>query len=171
MKLKSLCILATSCFALATPLSAQDYDLWKNVSDWKIFLNEATNGCFMELGTDDDFVVHIGTTEEMFKGTESDRTYFLGLFAPVESGFAEAQTEEVTFKTGPDAFVGEAYSMQRGDHHGWSIQVNNSKLLDDLHNRRALEVTSASGGTVMIDLDEMKTGEAFDQLTECQIQH
>lgn len=170
MKLKQLAAASVATMMLAAPLAAQPFNLWLEVNEWKIFVNEATNGCFMEHGTPDDYVFHIGTTEEMF-GPEFDRSYFLGFYAPINSGFAGIQTEEVKFTTGPDAFVGQAYSYQRENHHGWWVEINNENLIDDLRTRRELKVTSASGGEAVVDLAELRIDEAFEQLIECQNMH
>lgn len=159
-----------SLLLVALPVSAQPYNKWKEVNDWNIFVNEATNGCFMEYGTEDNYVFHIGTTDEMFGRDESERNYFLGFYAPVDSGFAGVQEEEVTFRTGPDAFAGSAYSYQRENHHGWWVRINNPKLVDDLRDRRELTVRSSSGGEKTIDLLELKIDEAFAEMKECQLQ-
>jgi len=153
----------------AAPLSAQPYNLWKEVNDWKIFVNEATNGCFMERGTPDDHVLHIGTTDEDF-GSESDRKFFLGFYAPINSGFAGTQEDEVTFTSGPDAFVGEAASFQRENHHGWWIKTDNDTLMDDLRTRGELTVRSASGGEAIINLFELRIEDAFEEMVQCQLQ-
>lgn len=170
MKSKAIFAGIGAVMLTASPISAQPYDMWKEVNDWKIFVNEATNGCFMERGTPDDYVFHIGTTDEMFSGAEFDRNYFMGFYAPVDSGFAGVQEEEVTFTSGPDAFVGKAASYQRENHHGWWIEANNDTLMDDLRTRGELTVRSASGGEAIIDLFELRINDAFEEMVECQLQ-
>lgn len=171
MTSKALFVALAAAVTVATPLSAQPFNLWKEVNEWKIFVNEATDGCFMEYGTPDNYVFHIGTTDEMFGRDESERKYFLGFYAPINSGFAGIQTEEVKFTTGPDAFVGDAYSYQRENHHGWWVEVDNDNLIDDLRSRGELRITSASGGAVAINLFELRIDEAFEEMKECQLQN
>jgi hypothetical protein len=148
---------------------AQPFQTWKEVNNWNIIFNEATDGCFMEHLTPEGFVLHIGTTAALFGRGDDDRQYFVGFYAPTDSGFASSGEDEVTFVTGPDAFVGVAHEITKEGYHGWWTETNNDNLVDDLRDRRQMTVTSGSGGEAIINLIELGIDGAFAEMQECQL--
>ena len=154
---------------LATGATAQPFDRWTEVNNWNIIINEATKGCFMEHQTPEGYVLHIGTTDAMFGRDSSERNYFLGFYAPVDSGFAESNDTSVSFESGPDRFVGTAHEITREGYHGWSVDTNNDNLVDDLNNRNTMTVKAEGGGEALINLFELGIAEAFAEMQECQL--
>jgi hypothetical protein len=161
---------ASTIIALAAAAAAaQPFQSWKEVNDWNIVFNEATEGCFMEHVTPEGFVLHIGTTAALFGRGSDDRQYFVGFYAPTDSGFASSQEDGVTFVSGPDAFTGTAHEITKDGYHGWWTETNNDNLVDDLRDRRQMTVTSSSGGEAIINLIELGIDEAFAEMQECQL--
>lgn len=166
--LKTISAVSVFCFA-AGQLLAQPLDSWKEVNDWNIVFNEATSGCFMEHVTPEGFVLHIGTNDAMFSGAEDERAYFVGFYAPVDSGFSSSQESNIEITSGPDAFAGTAHEIVRDGYHGWVANTNNDKLVDDLRDRKTMVVKAEGGGEALINLFELGIDEAFTEMVECQL--
>ena len=167
-KLKYLKATAAA-ICIASPLVAQPFEPWREVNEWNIIFNEATSGCFMEHETPEGFVLHIGTTDDMWSGAADDRAYFVGFYAPEDGGFAPTQDVDIEIASGPDSFVGTAHELPRDGYHGWWSYTNNDNLIDDLLTRKTMTVSAEDGGTAFINLFQLGIDDAFAQLVECQL--
>ena len=157
--------LATLVTGAAT---AQSIEPRGQAGGWRVFLNEATMGCFIQRETAQGIFLQIGTEKQLVDMSPDDPIGFLSVWLPGPAP-ANANPEElIVMDIGPNTYVGSAIAGERQDFHGATVFAQGSTLGFDLRNRRSMSILSTSGARVEIQLNASNISEALDALIECQ---
>ena len=166
--MKKILTVAVMALGLAGPASAQDIMQKGSAGGWNVFLNSATNGCFIQRETDQGIFMQIGTEAKMVEMTPDDPIGFLSLWIPGEAPANANPSELVIVEIGPNTYLGAAASGTREGFHGATVLAQGSELGFDLRNRRDMKITSTSGTVVEVRLNASDISTALDALADCQ---
>lgn len=155
----------TLCAALALPslAAAQPFTSYGEAEGWNIFVNGATNGCFMEQ-QQGDLVVQMGTQG----GADFA---FVAVYAMEELGIVQGDPIEVSFFIDGEEFAGTASGVQRstsdgGVIEGATIKANNPNFGDAIANKQTMTIMGQSGNSTDIDLSGTRA--AIEATRACQ---
>ena len=167
--MKRLILLATcAAVTLVGAASAQTIQPRGNAGGWGVFLNEATNGCFIQRETAEGIFLQIGTEAALVELTPDDPIGFLSIWIPGAAPENANPAELVVMEIGPNTYFGASASGTRQGYHGATVIAQGSELGFDLRNRRNMTVISSSGARVDIRLNASNISEALDALGACQ---
>ena len=159
---------AVAATTFAASVGAQPFTAKGSAGGWNVFLNEATNGCFIERQTAQDIVMQMGTEAALVEADPDDPLGFMSIWIPGDAP-ADANPEElVIVEIGPNKYVGVAAQGTREGFHGATVLASGSELGFDLRNRRSMKIFSTSGSEVDIQLNASNIGDALDALVACQ---
>lgn len=158
-----------ACVALsATLATAQPYDFKSTVGPWNVFVNEATQGCFMEHESDQGIVMQIGTEAAMLGTGPNDSFGFVAIYVPGERPVDVNPEEVVVIKIGPNTYAGVASTVDRDGYHGGVVISRDQTLEFDLKERLSMDIVTSSGATVAVNLAALKIEPALDAVVACQ---
>lgn len=167
-KLSILTVTAASIALMGTVASAQPFQFKSSQSGWNIFVNEATQGCFMERESAQGIVMQVGTEAAMV-GTGLDDTFgFLAIYVPGERPVDVNPTEVVVINIGQNTYFGTAATVTRDGYYGGVVISKDPTLEYDLRERLKMEILSSSGTQVIVNLAALKIGEALGAVRDCQ---
>ncbi|MEP1352556.1 MAG: hypothetical protein ABJX32_18695 [Tateyamaria sp.] len=167
-KTRVLSVFAAIVTASTTLVTAQPYDFKSTEGTWNIFVNEATQGCFMEHQSDKGIVMQIGTEAAMLGTGPNDSFGFVAIYVPGERPVDVNPEEVVVVKIGPNTYAGVASTVDRDGYHGGVIVSRDQTLEFDLKERRSMEIISSSGTTVTVNLAALKIEPGLDAVIACQ---
>ena len=167
-KAKVLSVLAASIAVPATLVTAQPYDFKSTEGSWNVFVNEATQGCFMEHESDQGIVMQIGTEAAMVGTGPNDSFGFVAIYIPGERPADVNPEETVVVNIGPNTYAGVASTVERDGYYGGVIVSRDQTLEYDLRERLSMEIASSSGTTVTVNLAALKIGPGLDAVVACQ---
>lgn len=153
---------------IGTVASAQPFQFKETKGSWNIFVNEATQGCFMEHESPQGIVMQIGTEAAMVGSGTHDTFGFLSIYVPGERPVDVNPTEVVVVNIGQNTYLGTAATIERDGYYGGVIISNDPTLEYDLRERLKMEILSSSGTAVLVNLAALKIGDALGAVRSCQ---
>ena len=141
--------------SLAAPLAAQPFAPFGEAGGWRVFVNEATGGCFMEQ-RQGELVIQMGTQGGADFG-------FIAAYAEGEVGIAQGEEMTVLIEIDGDGFGGIARGVRRDRADGppleGAVTISRSPaFLEALAEGRRMRVVSEGGALVAIDLSGTRAG-------------
>jgi len=159
---------ATGIALFGLTASAQPFQFKAKEGGWNIFVNEATQGCFMEHESPQGIVMQIGTEAAMIGSGTHDAFGFLAIYVPGERPVDVNPTEVVVVNIGQNTYLGTAATIQRDGYYGGVIISNDPTLEFDLRERLKMEILSSGGTTVLVNLAALKINDALGAVRSCQ---
>ena len=151
-----------------TAALAQPFEFKESTGGWNIFVNQATQGCFMERETEQGIVWQIGTEAGMLGAGNDDNFGFMAIYVPGERP-ADVNPQEVVVVTiGPNTYIGTAATIEREGYYGGMVVSSDATLEFDLRNRLTMEILSSSGARVEVQLARTDIDAALDAVVACQ---
>ena len=168
MKIPTPIGLIFSIAIAASSAGAQQIESKGKAGGWGVFLNGATNGCFIQRETKEGIFMQIGTEAALVEEDPDDPIGFLSLWLPGEAPENANPLELVKVDIGQNTYIGASASGTRQGYYGATVVAKGSTLGFDLRNRRSMSVTSTSGAKVDIQLNASNISDALDALVACQ---
>ena len=156
--------LATALAALcALPLAAQPFTPYGQFGGWRVFVNGATQGCFME-EMQDGLVIQMGTQGGADFG-------FIAAYTEGEAGIAQGEEMTVLIEIDGEGFGGIARGVRREQADGTllegAVTISRSPAFAEaLARGRTMRVVADGGNLVEIDLSG--TEAAIRAVRDCQ---
>lgn len=166
--MKKVLVVAACAVGFAGGALAQDIVPKGEAGGWNVFLNEATQGCFIQRETAEGIFMQIGTEAELVALTPDDPIGFMSIWIPGEAPANANPAELIVVDIGPNSYLGAAATGTREGYHGATVLAQGSELGFDLRNRRAMTITSTSGRIIEIQLNASDISTALDALGDCQ---
>lgn len=169
-RLKSLVLAATAAGATlcATLAQAQPFEFKSTTGGWNIFVNEATQGCFMERETEQGIVWQIGTEAGMLGVGGTDNFGFMAFYVPGERPVDVNDQEVVIVTIGPNTYFGTTATIERDGYYGGVVVSKDETLEFDLRNRLTMEILVSSGARVEVQLAQSDIDAAMQATRACQ---
>ena len=166
--MKRILTMAAMAIGLSGAASAQDIMPKGSAGGWNVFLNGATNGCFIQRETEQGIFLQIGTEAALVELMPDDPIGFLSIWIPGEAPANSDPAELVLVEIGPNSYIGAAARGAREGYHGATVLAQGSELGFDLRNRRAMTITASNGAVVKVQLNASDVSSALDALADCQ---
>ncbi len=152
--------------SLAAPLAAQPFTPRGEAGGWRVFVNEATGGCFMEQ-RQGALVVQMGTQGGADFG-------FVAAYAEGEVGIAQGEEMTVLIEIDGDGFGGIARGVRRERAEGppleGAVTISRSPAFAEaLAEGRRMRVVADTGALVEIDLAGTRAGIAAVRACQADI--
>ena len=166
--MKKILTAVVCTLGFASAATAQDVVQRGSAGGWNVFLNEATQGCFIQRETAQGIVMQIGTEAALLELRPDDPIGFLSIWIPGEAPADANPAELILVEIGQNKYIGAAASGTREGYFGATVLAQSSQLGFDIRNRRAMKITSTSGRIIEIQLNASNISEALDALGDCQ---